>query len=123
MIPTKVEFSRREFTRASVLAILNGVVVTLVGCGDSGSSSSPTPAPSPTGDVEGTVGTNHGHRATIARVELTEGMAIVLDITGVADHPHTLELSAAELAQIAGGARVTKNSSFDAAHAHTVTFN
>ena len=49
----------------------------------------------------------------------------MLDITGSANHPDTVDLSAGELQQIAGGARFSKVSSVDDvdAHDHTVTFN
>jgi len=56
-------------------------------------------------------------------MQLTAGAGVVLDIRGGADHPHTVDLSADEIARIRGGQRVTKQSSTDAAHRHTVTFN
>ena len=131
--------SRREFTVSSALAILNGVVITVSGCGDSGS---PSPAPtSPampsgtttTGDVMGAISANHGHIARITAAQLTEGKNLTIDISGNAGHPHTVELSAADLQQIKNGGRVSKASSTlkpssilypeVAEHNHTVTFN
>jgi len=127
---------RREFTAASALAVLSGVAITVTGCGggnDSGTSPTPpaapppapapAPAPPPAPDAVGTVGSNHGHAATITGAQLTAGDALELDITGTSSHPHTVMLSADEIQQIGTGARVSKESSTDAAHSHTVTFN
>lgn len=129
----KTVLSRREFTAASAMAALSGVAITISACGgSSNNSTSPapvpsTPAPTPTpaagGDVTGSVGSNHGHTAVITAAELTAGANVVLDIQGTSDHPHTVILDAAEVAMIAGAQEVSKQSSNDMAHAHTVTFN
>ena len=114
--------SRREFTVHSALAMLSGVTITILGCGDSGGSSSPTPPPPP-GGASGVIGANHGHTAIITAAELMAGNMLALNIRGNADHPHTVELTAAEVQQISGGARVSKLSTTEQAHSHTVTFN
>jgi hypothetical protein len=124
-------YSRRDFSVAAALAALSGVVITIssAACGGSSSSSPspvPTPAPTPTptsGDKTGTISSNHGHSAVITAAQLTAAGALKLDIKGSADHPHTVELSAAEVTAIAGGAKTSKESSTDASHSHTVTFN
>ena len=122
-------WTRREFTVQSVLAMLSGVAITISGCGGGNSSptsSTPTPTPTPTpagGDVTGVVGANHGHTAVIIAAQLTAGNAVSLDITGAADHAHTVNLSDAEVGQIAGGMQVQKTSSNEDAHTHTVSFN
>jgi hypothetical protein len=122
---------RREFTAASAMAVLSGVAITVTGCGGSSSPAAPTtptPAPTPTpaapgGDVTGTVGTNHGHTAVITAAQLTAAQEVSLDITGSSSHPHTVDLTAAEVQQIGAGQQVSKESSNDASHTHTVTFN
>ncbi len=133
--------SRREFTEKSAMAILSGVVISITGCGDSSSSPSPTPAPTPapasptgsSGDAVGVVSSNHGHVAIITQTELTAGNMLVLDIDGEAGHPHLVELSADDLAQIGNGVRVEKSASALVPsdllypdveeHSHNVTFN
>ncbi len=133
--------SRREFTEKSAMAILSGVVISITGCGDSSSSPSPTPAPTPapasptgsSGDAVGVVSSNHGHVAIITQTELTAGNMLVLDIDGEAGHPHLVELSADDLAQIGNGVRVQKSASALVpsdllypdveGHSHNVTFN
>jgi hypothetical protein len=127
---------RRQFTLASAMAILSGVVITITDAacgGSSGSPTSPTPTPTPapnptptpaaSGDKVGQISANHGHRAVITAAQLTGGGAISLDIRGDATHTHTVDLSAADMAAIAASQKVSKQSSRDDAHAHTVTFN
>jgi hypothetical protein len=132
MTSNKNDLSRREFSVAAALAALSGVVITIssAGCGDSSSSPSPmptpTPAPTPTPsatDKTGTISANHGHTAVVTGAQLTAAAEVTLDIRGGADHPHTVALSAAEVSSIAGGQRVSKESTTDASHSHTVTFN
>lgn len=135
------DVSRREFTEKSALALLSGVVITISGCGDSGYSASPSqpattttaaPTTDPTGDIFGVVSANHGHIAQITRAVVTAGNDLSLDISGEAGHPHTVELSAAELMQIGNGVRVAKAAStFQedplypevGTHTHDVAFN
>jgi hypothetical protein len=125
---------RREFTEKSVLALLAGVVITITGCSDSAGPTAPTspdlpptapptPLPSGSGDVSGVVSANHGHVAIVTRAAITAGNAVVLDIMGMANHSHRVELSASEIGQIGSGQTVVKSSSTDLAHNHTVTFN
>lgn len=128
------DWTRREFTAQSVLALLSGVTVTLTGCGDGNSSStpstpttptSPPPAPGPEsqGDVTGTVSANHGHRAVVTGAQITAGNAVTIDIRGTADHTHSLSLSADQVGRIADGERVQETTTINQAHGHTVTFN
>jgi len=120
---------RREFTLAAAMAALSGVAITISACGGGGSPSSPTPTPTPTpappaaADKTAVIGSNHGHEGTITAAKLTTGGVLSLDIRGQATHPHTVDLSAAEVASIAANQRVTKESSTDNGHSHSVTFN
>jgi hypothetical protein len=128
---TKRDIGRREFTAASVMALLAGVTVTVSGCGGSYNPGSPNPNPSPTptptptasGDKSGAISANHGHVATVMAAEITAAGAVSLDIHGQADHTHSLELTAQEVQQIGAGMRVAKNCSTNLSHDHTVTFN
>jgi hypothetical protein len=116
--------SRRDFTVASALAMLSGVVITLTGCGSSSTPTSPNgPGGGSSGDVLGVISANHGHVATITRAQLTAGNALELDIQGTATHTHTVSLSQTELGQIASALRVSKESTTTSAHSHTVAFN
>jgi hypothetical protein len=117
---------RREFTLRALMAMLAGVTITVSGCGGGGGTgggpNQPTGNPS-TGDKAGNITNNHGHQAVITSAQLSAGGDLTLQIRGSADHPHTLALSAAEVASIAAGTRVGKASSEDDFHTHTVTFN
>jgi hypothetical protein len=116
--------TRREFTLEAALAILAGVSITIGGCGSkSPTPTSPSPSPSPSTDRTGTISANHGHTATILAAQLTAANAISLDIRGQATHPHTVVIAQAEMAQIAANQRVSKDSTTDSGHSHTVTFN
>ena len=121
-----VALDRREFTVGAVMAMLAGVTVTISGCGGggggggTGSPNQPTPT---NGDRLGNVSANHGHVARIEAARLTAGEAVRLDIRGTSDHPHTVDLTAAEVAAIRDGQRVGKASSEDDFHTHTITFN
>ena len=121
----EIRLDRREFSLAAALAVLSGVSITISACGG-GSSSPTTPTPTPTpssGDKIGAISANHGHVAVITAARLASPTDVDLDITGTAGHSHHVTLSAAEIGQIAGNARVTKTSTTDSGHNHDVTFN
>lgn len=109
---------RREFTVQSALALLSGVAITISGCGGGDSPSSPS-----SGDMVGTVSANHGHSAVITGAQLTAGGALNLSIQGSSVHSHNVELTAGEVASIGSRQRVSKESSVNDSHSHTVTFN
>ena len=113
---------RRNFTLQSSLAVLGGVAITVTGCSSTSGPTSPSPTPSPS-NVTGSVAVNHGHEAVVTGAELMAANALSLNIQGAATHPHTVELTADDLAQIDDGARVSRDSSSDDGHRHTVTFN
>lgn len=122
-----ITLGRREFTVEAVLALLSGAVIT-IGCGGDNDSANPIapapPAPTPPpADRAGVISANHGHVATITAAQITAGNALSLDIRGGSDHPHTVELSAGEVMAIGRNERVSKVSSTDFSHNHTVTFN
>jgi hypothetical protein len=117
---------RREFTLAAVLTMLSGVTITISGCGGSSSPSTSTPPttqPSSTADKTGTISDNHGHTATITGAQLTAGGDLTVQLTTGNGHTHSVSLTGAEVVQIRGNQRVSKESSSTAGHSHTVTFN
>jgi hypothetical protein len=110
---------RRDFTLQAALALLAGVVITIDGCG--GSSSPMAPA-TVVNDVQGSISGNHGHVATITGAQITAGNGVSLDIQGTATHPHTVEITQADLRSLQGRQAVTKDSTNNSSHQHTVTF-
>ena len=118
--------SRRDFTATGLMALFGGRVITVAACGSDTSSGSPT-APSGT-DRIGSISANHSHTAVLTAARLGAGGAVVLDIRGGANHPHTVELSADQVAQVRDGQRLAETSTahFGAgfgSHSHLVTFN
>lgn len=120
-------FDRREFTLAAVLAMLSGVTITISGCGSSSPSTPSTPTPTPTppssGDKTGTISDNHGHTATITGAQLTAGGDLTVQLTEGSGHTHSVSLTGAEVVQIRGNQRVSKESSSNTGHTHTVAFS
>jgi plastocyanin len=123
---------RRTFTLEAALAVLSGVAITISpGCGGGSSPTTPstpapTPAPTPTPagtDKTGSISANHGHTAVITGAQLTAGVGFTLTFAGSASHTHSVQLSNAEIAAIAANQRVSKESTNNDGHEHTVTFN
>ena len=120
---TTTLLDRREFTLQLVIAVLSGATITVMpACGGDDNPASPSPNPG-SGDVSGTITANHGHTARITAAQLSAGNEVMLNIAGEADHPHTVQLTAAQVMQIAARNRVSVESTNDASHSHTVTFN
>jgi hypothetical protein len=127
---------RRRFNREAIAALLGGLTVTVCSGRSPTRPSSPplappdptSPAPSlatppPPTDRIGVFHANHRHEAVITAAELTAGGGLLLDIRGEANHPHILDLSAAEIVAIARGEEVGKESTEVKGHTHFVTFN
>lgn len=119
---------RREFTSASLMALLAGVTVSVAGCSSDGNGNPMNPSNPGSGDKVGSISANHSHSATITSAQLMAGQAITLNIGDQADHPHTVQISMADLTAIAAGTQVSKTSSQDTSatfgpHSHVVTFN
>jgi hypothetical protein len=129
-VPT---LDRRTFTLEAALAVLAAATISVSGCREGSAPAEADPAPTPVPpppptpvpqtDRTGVFLANHGHTAVITAAQLMVGGGIRLDIRGTANHPHVLELSAAEIAAIADNRQVGKESSEEKGHTHYVTFN
>jgi len=109
----------RVVDRRTVVALLAGVGVTVVGCGsEDGDPGNATRLPE-VGDIT----ENHGHVAQIRPPQLAAAAALDLDMQGTASHTHRLALSDDEVRRVRDGERVVKISSLAASHSHVVTFN
>ena len=117
--PEPLAIGRRDFTLQAALALLAGVAITIDGCGGSSHPTSPTPVVS---DVPGTISGNHGHSATITAAQITAANAVSLDIQGASSHPHTVEVTQADLRNLQNRQAVAKDSTTNNGHQHTVTF-
>jgi hypothetical protein len=59
----------------------------------------------------------------VTSAQLGASGGVTLNIRGTAGHAHTVALTGAELSAIAGNQRVSKESSSEDGHTHTVAFN
>jgi hypothetical protein len=124
-----MQASPRQLTVALTLVLMAGAAI-VTGCGSRPTSPSSPPITARPGDIAGTVSANHAmpHVAVITTAQLSAGAAITLDISNGL-HSHTVSLTAAQVVQIAAGARMSVASSVNphsdgtGAHEHTVTFN
>jgi hypothetical protein len=112
---------RREFTLQAAMAILAGCTITVAeACGSYSSPSQPAQVTS--GDVAGNISANHGHTAVVTGAQITVGNAVSLNIQGTATHPHTVEISQSDLQSLKSKQTVTRDSTNNNGHMHTVTF-
>jgi hypothetical protein len=124
------DMSRRAFIGTLTSAVAVGFAMQIIGCiQDDPASSSGKPAGNgncalgkTTADRSGTVGTNHGHTAVVTVAQQDAGIAFNLGIQGTAGHNHTLALTTQDVANLKAGLALTKTSSTDAGHSHSVTF-
>jgi hypothetical protein len=118
---------RRAISVGAAMALLGFPVITISGCGGGGSSpsgpSGGNPPPPAAGDAVGSISANHGHTAVVTAAQLQAGNAVSLTLRGSAPHAHTVDLSAADVVAIRDRQRVSRTSTVDDAHDHTVTFN
>ena len=112
-----LRIGRREFSRSAVIALLSSATITITDCGG---GSEPTPIPS---YVAGSISANHGHAAVVTAAQITAANSVNVNIQGSATHPHSFDLSAAEVGLIGTGQTVVKVSTNTEGHGHTVTFN
>jgi hypothetical protein len=110
--------SRKQFLGASV----GGTVLLLLqGCGGGGDDPPPPPGGQSCGSSGTAIAGNHGHTLSIARADLDATTNQTYNITGTANHPHTVTLTPAQLQSLKAGQSVTVTSSTDASHEHAVT--
>ena len=101
------------------------VVLLLQACGGGGSSYGGTPAPAACGATA--IAGNHGHTLTIARADLDSLVDMSYNIAGMADHPHSVTFTPAQLQQLKAGTAVVVTSTSGSSpvgmvvHTHVVT--
>ncbi|HKY39269.1 MAG TPA: hypothetical protein VJN18_25200 [Polyangiaceae bacterium] len=64
---------------------------------------------------------NHGHQMSVSAADQMAAADKTYNIAGSANHSHTVELTAEDFADLAGGTIVSVTSSTDAGHSHDVT--
>jgi hypothetical protein len=133
---------RRSFLRLSILVGAAPSVLALAGCDsdpDPGTDSGTPPTDAGGGadagggvdaggmvtcnSVSSVIGMDHPrpHALTVPITDVTAGVDVTYDITGMSAHPHTLVVTAADWATLLSTGSVTVTSSRDASHTHVCT--
>ena len=115
-----MRLTRKQFLSA---AASGTVLVLLQGCGGGGDDDDNNPPPS--GQTCGASGAaiagNHGHTLSIASADLDATTDRTYDITGTANHPHSVTFTPAQLQLLKAGQSVMVTSTTNSAHEHVVT--
>jgi len=116
-----MSMTRKQFLRTMVGAGIGVAgVATLAACGGDDGGGTPDAAGGTCTTPAATIGSNHGHVMTVTKAEVTAGVAKSYDIMGSSPHTHTVMVTAANFATLAGGGTVTITSSSGSAHTHDV---
>ena len=113
--------TRKQFLQ-SVLGVGAGAVA-LAACGGDDGGGTPIDAPpsntctTPANQISG----NHGHTLTVSLDDVNAAAEKTYDITGGADHPHMLTITATQFGQIKNGQTLNITSTSGGGHTHTVT--
>ncbi len=110
--------SRKQFLGATTAGT---VLLWLQGCGGGGDDDNNPPPAQSCGATGAAIAGNHGHALSIARADLDSTVNRTYDITGTANHPHSVTFTPVQLQALRAGQSVTVTSSTDAAHEHAVT--
>lgn len=115
-----MSMTRQQFLRTLVGAGIGAAgIATLAACGDDGGGTPDAAGGSCTTPTT-TIGSNHGHVMMVTKAEVDAAVAKTYDITGTGGHSHTVMVSAANFATLAGGGTLTITSSSSGAHTHDV---
>ncbi|MCB9586727.1 MAG: hypothetical protein H6718_15105 [Polyangiaceae bacterium] len=68
-----------------------------------------------------TISANHGHVLMVSQADVDAAADKTYDIMGGAGHTHSVTITAADFATLAGGGSITVTSTTGAAHMHTIT--
>ena len=123
-----MKLSRRQFLGTSVAVTAGAVVLAACGGGDDGGggggSDAAASAKSCTQNGTSTqISGNHGHVLTVSAADVTAGVDKTYDIMGTAAHTHSVTVTAANFATLAGNpnASVMTTSTSGGGHTHQIT--
>lgn len=118
-----MKMTRRQFLGTAVI----GAAAAACGGGpDDGTSMPDAPMNAKSCTTNGTtatIGTNHGHTLTVSAGDVMAGVDKTYDITGSADHPHMVTVTAANFTSLQNNPNgsVMLTSTSGGAHTHSVT--
>ncbi len=112
-----MDLSRRELFAATAATV--GAALAACGGGDADPIDASPPSCTDNG-ARSIIPYNHGHTLEIPAADIAAGTERSYDITGGADHSHTVTLGDAEMATLATNAGVQVMSSVGGGHSHTI---
>lgn len=101
---------------------LAGLALMVAACGDGAHHFSTLSELNIDGEVNGSISTNHGHKALLTKEQLSKGEALELNIQGGSNHPHIVSLTAEQVIAISKGKEITVLSTKVGNHQHTIQF-
>ncbi len=113
---------RRNFlARMGQVAAFSSMAIVVAACGED-ETVAPTPSTSIDGNVSNVAG--HTHTVEVTQAQLNAGGTLFLTMQGGGDHIHSVELNPTQVSQLAGGSSVTVTSENggNPGHSHSVTF-
>jgi len=108
-----MDISRKHFVETLASG---GALLMLGSCGGGGYNSG---GGTLTSSCSGNIAANHGHTLPIVPADVDSPTAKTYDITGSADHGHSVTLSVAQLGQLKAGTAVTVTSTAASTDGHT----
>lgn len=116
-----MSLTRKEFL-GSMIGLASGAAgaVLLVGCGgDEASGDAGATSCSMNGSTT-EIGGNHGHMLVVSKADIAAGVSKTYDITGSADHAHSVAIGASFFAMLQNNMAVTTSSSTVDSHSHSI---
>lgn len=118
--------TRQEFLRSVLVTSLGGAVAAACGSDgepdpqpDAGGTADAGPFMGTCGSTAVQIGSNHSHLMTIGGGDIDSTSAVEYDITGGADHSHTVRITPAQFATLKETGELMVTSSSDG-HSHSI---
>ena len=123
---------RKTFIKNSTLGLLIAVpaysLLSCSGSDDSGPAPRLDPDPTPSGNclengTNSSISANHGHSLTVSKDDVAAGTQkeYELSAANTDGHMHTVVLSSSDFSSLSNNQRITKTSTNDGGHNHSVT--
>jgi len=123
-----MKLSRKDFLLGTLGLVAVGAVATS-GCGPGGNNPPDGGNGNDGGDdpscldngTSAAIEGNHGHTLSVSEEDVAAGVEKIYDIRGSSAHAHSVTVTAANFATLAGNNPVTVSSTSGAGHTHSVT--
>jgi ABC-type Fe3+-citrate transport system substrate-binding protein len=116
-------FQKRLRMQILRLALALTLTLGVVACSDDNGNPNSPSSTTATTDATAVIANNHGHVAVVTLAQINAGNALTLNITGSADHSHTVDLTNDDVVRLRTRQRVERDSTPQNQHTHHITFN